>query len=79
MIHPSSQIKELKHTTITRLFSTIIKYKMFFNQANRRALASLLWWPAASGGARGVLGVLQPPYSHETHGAPQSPPNIFQA
>jgi len=25
----------------------------------------------SSGGARGVLGVLQPPYSHRTHGAPQ--------
>ena len=24
-----------------------------------------------SGGARGVLGVLQPPYSHRTHGVPQ--------
>ena len=25
---------------------------------------------AVSGGARGVLGVLQPPYSYATHGAP---------
>ena len=31
-----------------------------------------------SGGARGVMGVLQPPYLYTTHGAPQSLPYKFQ-
>ena len=29
--------------------------------------------------SRGVLGVLQPPYSHRTYGAPKSLPNIFSS